>query len=238
MCRRNQLCYDGRCVQCVSDQNCGPGTKCDLEEGVCFSVRNRCDIDTDCGQGRRCLLADHQCILPMCENDSQCRSEDVRQKCNLEQFKCYLPAPVCEADPDEPNNTIAVAIPITSESYAGKLCRGDDDFFLVAIEASKTYVAILEVVGRTNGIRFSLLDLSGIEISSTQFSGRSSKMSIRYQSESAGRFYVKVSGNSIEADQWTYSLKIETHALPPPPETPDESEDEEENDETSFEVID
>jgi hypothetical protein len=72
----------------VSDEQCGPGTKCDLEQGVCYSVRNHCSSDSDCAERQRCLMSERLCVVPRCENDAQCQSEGTSMSCDLTQFRC------------------------------------------------------------------------------------------------------------------------------------------------------
>lgn len=64
-CLPNQLCDAlGRCVQCIDDTHCGPGTLCNTGTGNCYSELNRCETDDDCTGGKRCAPATSECVVP------------------------------------------------------------------------------------------------------------------------------------------------------------------------------
>ncbi|MBM4281839.1 MAG: hypothetical protein FJ137_14150, partial [Deltaproteobacteria bacterium] len=107
-CRAGQLCdANGRCVQCIDNGNCGPGTECNPASGLCVGTATRCVEDADCPATLRCIA--ERCDAPNCERDSDCG--DSRERC--EDYNCVLPPAVCNED-DEPNNTPAQAIELAS----------------------------------------------------------------------------------------------------------------------------
>ena len=106
-CRAGQQCHQGRCVQCITNDDCGPGTECSEGHWQCYSILNNCESDDDCREGLKCSLVNNECVMPECENDSDCRDwpYDSRYTCDENTFSCVLPGPVCDTEADEPNET-------------------------------------------------------------------------------------------------------------------------------------
>ena len=203
----------GRCVQCVEQGDCGPGTECNAATGLCDSTIGRCTDDRECPASQRCI--NEQCTTPQCTRDSNC--SDARQRC--ESFVCVLPPAVCPTDVNEPNNSLETAHPLTgiAAGYPGVLCRGDVDFVSFPILPSMRYVVTVAVAGgSTTGLRATLLDSQRREESAATFSGANVQLVGVSGPEESGRFTVSLgNGSNTQRDQWNYTVTItETPALP------------------------
>ena len=64
-CQGGLVCVGGQCVECDSDEACGPGQVC--REGAC-QARPECTSDTDCPDGKVCQGGTCQA----CQDDGQC----------------------------------------------------------------------------------------------------------------------------------------------------------------------
>lgn len=200
-----------RCVQCVDDGDCGPNLACDEGAGTCFPPSSVCETDADCLGNKRCALSLRQCVGPECESDADCRVEDGRSRCDVGLFKCFLPPAVC-TETDEENDSAATAVAMTNGvSYGGVLCRGDADFLSFPVQPNKRYTATVTLAtGNRAGISVVMLDTSLVVESSATFpdSGDTIQLAgVTGESES-GNFYVKVTGNNVDRDQWSYSVTI------------------------------
>lgn len=82
-------CGGGRCVQCVSDDNCSNGTQC--VSGTCTAP---CQNDGDCPGFQRCNAG--KCTASGCQTDRECvaSTRNVEATCGTDG-KCIVP---CQTD--------------------------------------------------------------------------------------------------------------------------------------------
>lgn len=213
-CRPGQQCDDlGRCVQCVADVDCGPGTECNVGTGNCIST-NRCESDADCEGSRRCVPATNQCEAPECEEDRDC--DDSREACDVQTFKCYLPLASCN-ESDEPNDTLANATDIPLSGYTGTLCRGNTDVLAFPVQADKRYRVTVDFPDfDVYGITVALLNTDGAVLDQDTLSYFSLNTTLSGISgiDETGTFYVRLTGNGSESDQWSYTVMVEETVAP------------------------
>ena len=69
------VCWQGTCVQCTSDTNCGNGRKCNTSSHRCESAP--CTNDADCASGQRCNVTSRQC-----ESNQPTPTLPCSQECN------------------------------------------------------------------------------------------------------------------------------------------------------------
>lgn len=221
-CRPGQQCDElGRCVQCINDSDCGPGTECNVGTGNCIST-NRCESDADCEGNRRCVPATNQCEAPECEDDRDC--DDSRELCDLQTYKCYLPAASC-TEQDEPNDSLANATEIGLSAYSGTLCRGNTDVLAFPVQADKRYRVSVEFSDfDARGITIALLDSAGSVVDQDTLSFlRDVTVSGISAPDASGNFYVRITGSGTEADDWVYSVSIEETNAPQQVDCADET---------------
>jgi hypothetical protein len=227
------LCDDlQRCVQCITDADCGPNLACDEGPGDCFSLASFCESDADCLGNKRCATARQECVIPECTTDNDCRS-DPRKRCDVGQLQCFLPPAVCTED-DEPNNSVAEATPLVDGvSYAGTLCRADSDFLTFPVRANKRYTATVDFGGSgQGGITVAMLDSSQVVESSATFSATQRSVQVAGVTGPAesGFFYLKITGSNTSADRWTYTVSVREDEPSPPADCSAGGQPEEPND--------
>ncbi|MDA0712871.1 MAG: hypothetical protein O2897_02665, partial [bacterium] len=76
---------------CSQNSDCGPNTACDPSTNNCVSTLNFCARDQDCPIEKLCVIKKGICVIPECENNRQCQVTNMKQKCDLLTYKCYLP---------------------------------------------------------------------------------------------------------------------------------------------------
>lgn len=215
-CRANQQCDSlGRCVQCIENADCGPGTECNVGTGNCFSVLNRCESDADCDGQRLCAPATNECVNPQCERDVDC--EDRRELCDTTTYTCYLPPAVCEGETDEPNDSVGQATAIQGSSAAGTLCRGNTDYLTFPIAELRRYRVTVEFPDFTvQGVSVALLDGDGIIVDSDTFGSFDDDVTVTAitPSGATGNYTLRIVGTAEEADQWSYTVAIEDTPAP------------------------
>ncbi|MFZ9886161.1 MAG: hypothetical protein ACO3JL_01560 [Myxococcota bacterium] len=223
-CRPNELCDNlGRCVQCITSDDCGPGTDCNVGTGSCYSVLNRCETDDDCTTGKRCSPASNECVTPQCLTDNDC--EDSRAQCDTSTFTCFLPAATCN-ETDEPNDSAGSATPITLAGYSGTLCRGNTDFLSFPVQGGKRYRATVtfsdyDVAGVVIEMRNTLgLPTASDTLGSFENAGSVSGVA---DADESGNFLLRITGAASEADQWSYAVTLEESDAPPQVSCSDET---------------
>ncbi|MEO1231072.1 MAG: hypothetical protein AAFZ18_19430 [Myxococcota bacterium] len=154
LCRQGETCDPlGRCVQCTSDDDCGPGTFCNGSVGQCESNIQCADDPSDCPTTAQvtCIVCElpevcdsrtKRCTAPPtpCDSDLDCPND---QLCDLalSPSVCVPRAPSCLDDlfDDPPNNDAASArdLPEASGSTFDelKLCPGDEDWYRIDVAA-------------------------------------------------------------------------------------------------------
>jgi hypothetical protein len=209
-CLPNQHCDPyGRCVQCETDDECGPGTLCNVGTGKCYSESLYCEDDDDCNGSAVCT-PDNQCILAECTSDAACQVADPRRLCDLTSYTCYFPPAVC-TETDEPNDTIdsATLIPLTGAS--GTLCRGNTDVLGFPIEGDKRYRVTVEFPSfNVGGVSIALLRPNGALVDTDTFATFEKKLTIVgiTGETDTGNLYLRIVGNGTGADQWAYTVSI------------------------------
>ena len=139
-------------VSCETDIQCPPETYCE-NIGTNDEPNRTCLAPT----GRRCAAGTNECVLPLCNLDEDCQTQnggDTRWLCDTQMWRCALPDPRCDGDgEDEPNNGITTATSLEpfregedSPSYYTStqiLCRGDLDMYRLTIEDGQSIDATL-----------------------------------------------------------------------------------------------
>jgi hypothetical protein len=216
-----------RCVQCVNDDDCGPGLACDEGTGNCFSLASQCESDADCQGAKRCATALQTCVIPECQVDGDC--DDSREKCNLGEFRCFLPPAVC-TETDEANNSAATATPLVDgNTYSGTLCRGDFDFLSFPVQPNKRYTATVDFGGSGQaGISVVMLDTNQVVESSAQFSSTQSRVQVAGVTgdDESGEFFLKVTGSNQQRDSWTYTVTVAEDEPSPPADCTNDQDNE------------
>jgi hypothetical protein len=207
-CRAGQRCDAvGRCVQCIDNGDCGPGTECNPATGLCVGTATRCVESSDCPATLRCI--NESCGVPQCEGNDDCG--DSRERC--ENFTCVLPTAVCAED-DEPNNTSAqaIALPTVADSYGGKLCRGDTDYLSFPVLPLKRYtVTVTATSTPAAGLAVTLFNTTGGVESSATFAPSPANVSVVgvTAADETGRFELVInSGSNTLRDEWSYTVTI------------------------------
>lgn len=135
-CAGGEFCYEGNCVQCVSDENCGPGLRCNHRSGFCES-ENICRSDEDCDDpnNQYCDLVIRMCLPKPdpCTSDLHC---SFAERCNVVTGLCESIEGPCRDDIHEENDSFASATPLIFETDQLRmdhltLCPDDDDFYAV-----------------------------------------------------------------------------------------------------------
>ena len=130
-CLPTEYCLDGLCVQCSSDDECGPGLKCNLSTGKCIS-EYYCEADEEClQQNMTCNEELHQCV-PTSED---CSSNDdcaFGKECNPMTSHCDDPDLICRQNSDCDNGLICnqqtyICESANTNSSTGDICISDTD---------------------------------------------------------------------------------------------------------------
>jgi len=156
-CRTGEQCDPlRRCVQCLNDDQCGPGTFCNAALGKCESNVQCVDDPSQCPSGMnvRCVTCvepeicdrrTRQCQAPAtpCDDDIDCPG---LQYCNkeLDPPVCAPRIPDCLNDLQEPNNRPAQArlLDATTLRFEElKSCPGDPDWYRLDVAAG-TYLTV------------------------------------------------------------------------------------------------
>ena len=208
-CRSNELCDDfGRCVQCITDDDCGPGTTCNPATGSCRSASNACEGPDDCPFPKQCATALDECVTPQCLDDDDCT--DPRDVCDLTVFKCLLPPATCP-ETDEPNDTIGTASAATS-GYAATLCRGNTDHLSFAVLPDKRYQIKVDFADYTaGGNSVTVLSQSGSLIVSEAVNPALTFVTVEFvtaEDLTDTTHYLRIVGDSTSADLWPYTVEI------------------------------
>jgi hypothetical protein len=207
-CRLGELCDAlGRCVQCITNTDCGPNTICNEGTGLCESTIGVCEDDGDCNDPFFCVRG--RCEIPECVADRDC--DDRRELCT--DFTCVLPAAVCE-ETDEPNNTPAAATEIAiATGYGGALCRGDQDFLRFPVQPQKRYSLTVTIASNNtpfNGIALTLTDTTGAVESTATYSSTAALPLVGVTGPAESGFFTLAinSGGNTARDEWAYTVVI------------------------------
>jgi peptidoglycan-associated lipoprotein len=88
---KGEVCVQGMCQECATDQNCKEGFTCQTNK--CVPRGPECTTDTQCGDGRICEAG--KCAPAQCKGDDQCPSGS---KC--ERGRCQAPPDSCSSNAD------------------------------------------------------------------------------------------------------------------------------------------
>jgi hypothetical protein len=208
-CRGNEFCDAlGRCVFCVGDDDCGPGTVCAVNLGNCVGSASVCDTDSDCiavSAALRCI--DRVCQASECDVDADCQAFDPRATCD--RHACLLPPPVC-TDTDEPNNDLAHAVPLTAD-HAGVLCRGDVDLFFVPTAPGEHVTVVVDFADTPWPATVALLNTTGVVLARPRSSlNNEGKAILGATSLVDEGFVLQIRSQSDTIDEARYTVAIST----------------------------
>ena len=134
-------CSGGRCVQCSSDAQCGPGLTCDVAAGVCRGPEG-CATSRDCDVPKTCDRATQTCALPRgpCTSNESCALDE---RCETRTGKCVPGA--CLPDRLDPNGDAAHAAPLSPGSFAAlSLCGPEEDWFSLSLLSGDTVQVVAD----------------------------------------------------------------------------------------------
>jgi hypothetical protein len=201
----------GRCVQCVTDDDCGPGTSCNEGTGNCISNVFSCETDDDCMAPRLCAPLTSECVNPQCVGNAQCAAEDPRAECDLNTYTCFLPSADCE-ETDEPNDAQATASMMSvGTDYTGTLCRGNTDYVGFPIVGDKRYQVTVSIPDYNGGgLQVGLIAEGGGQLDTDTFSTFETDVTVVgvTDPEQTGMFFVRVTGSGDDADLWNYTISV------------------------------
>lgn len=153
-----------RCVDCLSNADCGPGLVCNVRAGRCQS-EDLCFSDEDCQSPLVCG-ASQLCEVPPppCRDNFDCA---IDEQCDVGSGLCILPNGECDDDHLEEADTPASARVIDVApggielEPALQLCANDDDVYAVVLAAGDALVAqVTNTVPQARATMF-LLDETG-----------------------------------------------------------------------------
>ena len=128
-----------RCVQCLSNADCGAGLVCNVRAGQCQS-ENLCFSDDDCDAPLICDPRTALCQVapPACFDDFDCA---IAERCNVATGRCELPGGACVddrlEDADTPANAEDIALVADQPKLVDdlQLCPDDDDVYAFTLAA-------------------------------------------------------------------------------------------------------
>lgn len=130
ICAAREICVDGRCMECLEDDDCATGLSCDKEAGLCVG-EGVCFTDRDCPAGEVCNRRIALCTPPppACTSDSDCLSDE---RCDLKTGKCFLRE--CQPDLDAPNGSQEEAVPLGEGERANLIvCEGEEKWYRLSL---------------------------------------------------------------------------------------------------------
>ncbi len=157
VCAARERCTDdGRCVECESDDQCGPGLTCNASAGRCAGTLT-CFSDLACAAGLVCNRATQTCteLPPACRTNDDCLGDE---RCDLGTGRCVLRA--CQTDQDEPNDRLEEAVPIAAGDRDGlTICGTEEDWYALPLRrGDRVNVNVETDVLTANGLSVQLRD--------------------------------------------------------------------------------
>jgi hypothetical protein len=165
-CGPDEVCdAGGRCVQCVTDVDCGPGLTCNVRAGRCES-EDLCRSDSDCTSPLVCDPAVALCRVPLppCDSDLDCAISEI---CDHVTGTCEPTAGKCFDDRLEENDSPGGAQPITLDGGSAllddlQLCPDDDDYFAVELLGGEGITAQVLYAEASARVEIELVAADGI----------------------------------------------------------------------------
>lgn len=96
---KGEVCVQGQCRECATDQNCKPGFVCDLNRCV---PKPECTSDAACGAGRKCQGGRCLAEAPVTKQEGSCTTSDdcpSGQECKAGRCASVAEAPKCAFEP-------------------------------------------------------------------------------------------------------------------------------------------
>jgi len=141
VCGVGRYCNEfGRCVDCLSDEDCGLGLSCDLTTQTCQG-QNSCLSNRDCLPGTVCNPQTRQCTEapPECLSNGDCPESQV---CDPVTGRCVDEA--CRDDAHEPNDNPAEAVELAEGRFDDlELCGANQDWFAIDLVRGDRLQAII-----------------------------------------------------------------------------------------------
>lgn len=207
VCGVRQQCSSGRCVDCLSNADCGFGLTCDITTNVCKGS-NSCVNNRDCQIPLVCHPVIKECTVNpgKCTKDSDCKSDET---CDIRSGFC-IPK-TCQPDAFSPNNTVALAKPLTIGQTSNlTLCSHDVDYFTLAlVNGDHVDIVVDTPIGALFPFNIQLLDASNAVIASSSNFALDAVVSV------SGTYYVRAQSTDAYVN---YGLRISiTRGTPCPP---------------------
>ncbi len=96
---KNEVCVQGQCHECATDQNCKPGFVCDPGSFTCVP-KPECSGDAACGTGKKCKAG--KCVTEARKEEGTCVSNDdcpSGQDCKAGRCAVAEAKETCSFDP-------------------------------------------------------------------------------------------------------------------------------------------
>lgn len=215
-CGPDEVCdAGGRCVQCITDDQCGPGLRCNARAGRCES-EDLCHRDADCTPPLVCDPAVALCHVPLppCDSDLQCA---VSEFCNHVSSTCEPRAGKCIDDRFEENDSPAGATPLTLVDGAAlldslQICPDDDDFFALGLAAGDGISAVLQGVDLAARATIELWADDAVTVLRQAEALPRGNGTVSFTAAAAGTYYLRVLSLATPTP---YDLAIAVAARPP-----------------------
>lgn len=201
-----------RCVDCLSNDDCGPGLLCNGRTGQCQS-ENICFSDDDCDQPLICDFGSGICQVapPACGDDFDCAIAEV---CDIASGRCISPQGECIDDSFEESDTPANAEELNVAAGEAEfhdrleLCPDDDDVYSVVLAAGDRLTVTVVVPPEGGGARATVWLYDSTAENALRFSqappfgsGR-----INFVAQEDGVVFIRVNALSGQTE---YSLLVE-----------------------------
>lgn len=126
VCAARESCIEGRCIECLSDEDCAAGLSCNVQAGLCAGLES-CFTDRDCDAGLVCNRRIAICTEPppACSSDNDCLQDE---RCDVQTGRCHVRA--CLPDLDDPNGTQELATPLGNGERKNLVaCEGEEKWY-------------------------------------------------------------------------------------------------------------
>jgi hypothetical protein len=208
-CASGEFCSGaGRCVQCLSNQNCGQGLRCNTRAGLCESA-SACRSDSECRAPLVCDRVTALCVVPQppCTSDFQCA---LGEFCDASLGTCQPREGACKDDRLEQNDSAPDAQMVSLEGAVLdlsdlQLCPNDADTFAVALEAGDQLTA--EVLGARASARAEISALGPDGLATLRFAEAPPRGNgrVSFVAQTSALHYVRVYS---AAGQSAYQLRF------------------------------